>query len=280
VASRPGSGAVTTIAILHFVGGGLGLLQSFCRGANAFFLYQIGTGNMPAGPVGPGQRLPLELALFSKAPGFFASQVAMTGVGLVLDVLLIIAGIGLLSRKSWARWGSVGYGVLSLIFKLIIIVYWIAVVAPVIGKLEAEEAGKIKQDQMGQQQLHVEARTLQITQPAILGVLMIYPIVVILVMFMPSVKRYFQEDDRYGRDDDDYHDRDRYEEDYPRRSPRIDRSGQIYREDDEDDRGRRWRDDDRDRGRWRDDERDRDRGRRRDEDEEEDRPRRWRDDDR
>jgi hypothetical protein len=250
VASRPGTGAVITISILHFIGGGLGLIYSLCNGLGLIIIAQ---GAVPAAQ--PGDVNALNMFLLNNAPGYLAMQIANAAIGLVFDLLLIVAGIGLLMRGSWARYVSIGYGVLSLLVKIVMVAHVILFVNPALQKFKAQEPQKVN-DPVLRQQIQSQADMAAIVNPCTYGVMMIYPAVVILVMLMPNVGRYFQSDRRDDRED---YDRDSYEDDYPRRGSRIDRSGQIYRDDEDDDRGRR---------RWRDD------------DDEDDRRRRWRDDDR
>jgi hypothetical protein len=252
VASRPGTGAVITIAILHFVGGGLGLLQSLCSGIGLVIISQV---TLPAPP--PGQVTPLPLYLLNNAPGYLAMEVAYTAVGLVFDVVLIVAGVGLLMRRPWARYLSIGYAVMSILVKVVLFVHLLAFVAPTVQKFKAQELPKVN-DPVLREQEQTKANMDAFGSPCFRGFLTIYPAVVILIMLLPSVGRYFQPDPYDDRDDPD-----RDDDEYPRRGrSRIDRSGQIYRDDDEED------DRDRGRGRWGDEE------------EDDRRCRRWRDDDR
>jgi len=278
--SRPGSGAVITISVFHFIAGGLGLLWSMCRMLDVFLLPQMGKMAQPGDPTA------LAIYLMENAPGHFAAQTTFTFFGLLFDLMLIVSGIGLLMGKSWARYVSIVYGVISLLLKVVMIVHTFVFVLPAIDQYVAREVPKIGNPNV-RQQITTQAQASKVMFPVMYAALMIYPAIVILVMLMPSVRRYCQPhrddrdrddredyDDRRRRDDrDDYddrrrRDRDDYDDrrsrrdrdddydDRPRR-PSIDDKGQIYREDDARSGGRRREDDEeeRPRRRWGDDDR-------------------------
>ena len=114
MASRPGSGLIITVAVFHFIAGGLGLLMSLCRGINVFALMQFGQIVPKDDPAF------IDVYLANNVPGFVAVHIAYTGIGLVFDILLIVCGIGLLTRKPWSRYLTIGYGVASLLVKLVL----------------------------------------------------------------------------------------------------------------------------------------------------------------
>jgi hypothetical protein len=255
--SRPGSGIVVTVAVLHFIGGGLGLLWDLCRVLDIVMLPQV------RAMAQPGDMLSLTVYLMDNAPGFFAAQATFTVSGLIFDVLLVVAGIGLLMGRSWGRYLSFGYGGLSLLVKLALIVHILVVVIPALNTYVAVEAPKIANPTVRTNAV-AQANASKIMFPVLYGALMIYPCVVLLLMLLPAAGRYFQPG-RDDRDEDrDYDDRRRRRRDFDdedrRRDSdegddrggrsRIDRSGQIYREDEED-RGprRRWGDEDEERPR-------------------------------
>jgi hypothetical protein len=121
------------------------------------------------------------------------------------SVMLLAAGVGLLLRQGWARWLSVVYAVLSILFKIGDLVIVFAYVAP-----SWEE--HVNADQvMGQLVVAVFS--------ILLG--MAYAVAVLVVMFLPSVARSFRRErvPAYlfeDEDEDDVPDDDYDEDNYPR----------------------------------------------------------------
>jgi hypothetical protein len=103
------SGAVTTVAILNFVFGGLGLLCScgmFGLGAVSREIFQR------AAAQGNGQKLPLD-------PDMMMVIFMVLGVMyLVLAILMIIAGIGLQQRKPYGRFLTFATASLAILLAL------------------------------------------------------------------------------------------------------------------------------------------------------------------
>jgi hypothetical protein len=230
VSSRPGSGAVKTIAVLHIVAGCLGLLCSLCAVIDVIGMVKGG------GPFDEPEDVAATQHMMDNVPGYFAVQATGTGIGLVFDVMLLSAGFGLLKRQPWARRLSIAYAALSILTKLGLLVYQFALVNPVSEQLLAQQAAKMENaaeraqfQQFSPIALHAGAFGLVI--------MMVYPAIVLIVMLLPSVAAYFRaEPDRYSD----------YDDEYPRRY--RDRWG-------EDDRPRRWGDDEYGsrRGGWGDD---------------------------
>jgi hypothetical protein len=232
--------------VLNFVAGGLGLLLSLC---NVIGLVVIAQG----GGAAPNQP-DVTAHLVKNVPGYMAVQVSNTAVGLLFDLILLATGFGLLYRQVWARYALIGYGALSILVKIGLLIYQFAMINPVAVAFMDAEAAKIQNPQQ-KQGFQTGTKIGLYGGNCFMASLMIYPATVILVMLMPSVGQYFR-DGPDGREDDDrdYDDRRRrardFDDDDRGGRPRIDGSGQIYREEDEGGpRRRRWGDEDEERPR-------------------------------
>ena len=97
---RPTS--VLVIAIVNFVVAGLGLIYSLCVLAlRALLLYFEQVWPDAAEPA--DMRAYLEMRL----PGYTVIEFGYAALPLLFAVLMVVAGIGLLIMKPWARWLSV-----------------------------------------------------------------------------------------------------------------------------------------------------------------------------
>ena len=122
--------AVLVIAILHMVGGVILLLTSICGAA----MQGISANLQPAGPQAgaPGMfsQQQMQAELDKVIPGYTAVTFGQMGVSFLFGILLLIAGVGLLSMRPWARVLSIVYAVLSILNHIFSLVYALAYVVP------------------------------------------------------------------------------------------------------------------------------------------------------
>lgn len=119
---RPTS--VLVIAILHLVGAALLLLGVICGAAG-----QAVMANMKA-PGGGPDLFAQQKAMADAIPGFTAFNYAQMGISLLIGIALLVAGVGLLSMKPWARTLSIVYAAFSILNHLAELGYQFAVVVP------------------------------------------------------------------------------------------------------------------------------------------------------
>src|SRR6516162_6328253 len=135
---------ILVIAILHLVGGSLGLLSSLCGIGSLLMMNTLGSTSPPTlapptFPVRPGQ--PAQLAplpganelmkyLQDNVPGYRAFTIGSLALSFLLDIMLITAGIGLLKVQPWARWLSVVYAPISIVNRIGSFVYQLIWVLP------------------------------------------------------------------------------------------------------------------------------------------------------
>jgi hypothetical protein len=182
VRRRPAS--VLVLAILHLVGGTLGLLGSLCGIVGQV----IGPQMFAFGPSNPAQDMQKRLLQHLEAtPGYHAITWGSLVVGLVLDVLLLTAGVGLLNMRPWARILSLVYAPLSILNRLFAIVWSVAVMLPATAAFLEQNAGN---DPV------MKAAAAWGKIGGIIGAIMsaiflIYPIVVLIILNLHTVKAAF-----------------------------------------------------------------------------------------
>jgi hypothetical protein len=208
------------MGILNIIFGSLGLLCGVCAaGANAFM------GSMASGPGGPPGSLQAVLKdemqfLDKHLPGYLAVEIGR-GVGLILlSILVIVAGIGLLATKSWARWLSVFYAVLSIPLHVGWAVFELGFALPVVQQWQNEY---FRRNNMiaPPQGSNVLGGSIGVIGWTILWV--VYALILLVFMFLPGLSAAFHEgsrptrgrrDEGYEEDEDDHPDID---PDYRRR---------------------------------------------------------------
>jgi fatty acid desaturase len=210
--ARPTS--LTVLAIFHFIFGGLGLA------CGLFGLVGMATGmGRPGGGAAAtadqkevqDMQKKLEDALEKESPAYKTRQPFFAVLSLLTSVMLLVSGLGLWNMSSWARPVNLIYAALSLIHSLASLFFALAYDIPITNKVIAEMPAA------GQQ----AAMTKQIMGFAIYGAVgfivlaMIYPIITIIVMLLPSTVRAFgptSEEEDFGdqpdrREPGDYDDR-------------------------------------------------------------------------
>jgi len=189
---RPTS--VLVIAILQLVFGGLGIVCGICGAVGSGF--QDNPAFQGGGANNADQAKMKEAAKKfeektkeieeKKAPGLHVYEVAAHVMGWVLSVAMIVSGLGLLKMQRWARGLAIVYAILSLLHKIVVAVYTLAFLNPA-----AQEA---------LQQIPAEDRKVLetitnftfILGDVLIFVTMVYPIIVLIVMLLPSVARAFR----------------------------------------------------------------------------------------
>jgi hypothetical protein len=192
----------------------------------------------------------LQLHVLQNVPNLTAINVVDVVASFIMCVLLLASGVGLLQMRPWGCYLSYAYAALSILEKLVILGIQLFVVWPVVDRfLQNEPQARQPGWAFGAKIGFFGVSFLQ-------SALIIYPILILVLLLLPSVREAFRKTSkRRRRDDEDddeaeYEDRSRRgrrssrddedeEEEYPRRSRGRDRE-------DDDDRGRirRRRDDD------------------------------------
>jgi hypothetical protein len=143
-----------------------------------------------------------------KKTGNYRAIMKAQGIGtLILAFMMIASGIGLLMTQSWGRILALIYAGLSILFTVAAVLYTFAVLVPAVNEFAAgiERQG----DQMARS-MAMGVRIGIIGGGVINGLLILYPILVLILLLQPGVAAVFQGksrveepedyDDRYPRD--------------------------------------------------------------------------------
>jgi hypothetical protein len=196
---------ITVFGILNIIFGGLGLLGAICGGLATFAFAQV---TMP-GPGNPPNPIKDMLEYMDKhAPLYTTYMIFEIVIGLIMAVILIVAGIGLLKVRPWARWLSIAYAGVRLVLILVGLVLAILIFNPVLADWQADynkravPAGTPPPPSLGSG----ATNNISAALGSILGAA--YSIALLVVMFLPNVRAAFAraalpEDERNLYDDED-----------------------------------------------------------------------------
>jgi hypothetical protein len=182
--------AVLVLAILHFVGGGIGLITTLLTAGVQVMNSNRAAAAAPAPSAVTAQDLGAALTRYIEdhVPSYQALTYGQLAVSLVLDLLLLVGGVGLLNMRPWGRSLSLGYAGLSILNRLFGIVYGFAVVLPVtreylqlVARQNPRLAGAVTGGEIG----------------GIIGmvasfVFILYPIAVFIILLHPRVAAAFR----------------------------------------------------------------------------------------
>jgi hypothetical protein len=222
--------AVMTIAILHFIFGGLGLV---CGGFSALAnltggqkaLARMGTPEQQRQAEAQKRRQEVSDRVHAERVPLYRVYSTTNQVLSVLFCLAMVAsGFGLLYLQPWGRWLSVGYASLSLLANVVVLVYTVAFMNAADEEVFRRLPPQTEQEQMAYSMVR-SAGPVIACLPALLAA---YPAAVLLVMLLPSTARAFRGQaaggtrrrryvDEYDEEADDDGDED---EDRVRRRPR------------------------------------------------------------
>jgi hypothetical protein len=175
--------AVLVIAILHLVGGGLDLLGVICGGV----AQAVGNPFANTAPAGAQQaemaRLRQQIEALNPPAFVYGSLTA----NLLLDLMLLTAGIGLLWMQPWSRTLSLVYAVLAILNRLFVVVFGLVVTVPAFQAL-------IQQQGPADPNLQPFLSFMRVGMIGGLlfsGLFIIYPIVVLIILNLQHVKAAF-----------------------------------------------------------------------------------------
>lgn len=162
--SRPTS--VVVFGILNLLFGVLGLCGAAGTAAMLMFM-----------PQNPNVRNPV-LELMANSPGYRLFNQISTGLGFIVAIVLVVAGIGLLQTKSFGRTLSIGYSIYALVAGVVgLIVSFMFLMKPLLEQAQAAGGGPERAGAIG----------------GMIGgmfggcVSLIYPIVLLIFMYRRNV---------------------------------------------------------------------------------------------
>lgn len=206
---RPAS--IVVFGILNLLGGGWDLLVCLigCLG-----LLAVGMGQTPAPRPGAAPDMNSTTTyILAHAPHYKAFLTLDAGLDFLLALLLIVAGIGLLMMQGWGRWVSLAYVPLALIGRLANFVYRIAFVVPLISEFYEKGVKSGATPEAAATGAKVGAIGALVIQLAFC----LYPLLLAMVMLLPSTAEAFRPGRRKRRDRyDDLEEEDPWRETPPR----------------------------------------------------------------
>ena len=206
--ARPRPTTVTVMGILNIIFGSLFLLCTICGGV--LVLMMMNSSSMFA-INGVNVLGDMWDYLKREVPAYPAITIASLVAGLILNVLLLVAGIGLLNMQNWGRVLSLVYSVISIIDQIAMLIFTIAYVNPATQRWQQDFARRMGA-RLPPGSLSGDSTFNNITSliGGILGV--VYAIVLLIMMLRPSVAAAFGSGpppeeplaDRYGEGGDEY----------------------------------------------------------------------------
>ena len=202
---RPTS--VLVIAIFHFIFGGFGLIGALA--GLVIGILMIAQPKPPAGFVvasNPPTFADQTMYMVSNVPFWKEASLGFAVLGLALSIILLVAGIGLLSMKPWARFLSIGYAAASILLQCCSLFYTIAYVTPAqIAMYDQMPPAAGMAGAQAQSIASISKTAISVGQFAgLLG--LIYPVIVLIVMSRPKVGAAFRGETMDADDADEYED--------------------------------------------------------------------------
>jgi hypothetical protein len=177
---------VLVMAILNIVMGSLCSVSQLCTVGSLAFMSQLGNMPAPPGPQGTPNPLQEVSKMYDYVPGFYAITISYAALAIILQVVLIFAGVGLLYMRPWARWTSVGYSVAVILLSFAHMIYGIVYVQPGMERWQRDFLAKMS---VGPAPPPPPSSPIAGVASAGVGFVMniIYPIALLIVMFLPMV---------------------------------------------------------------------------------------------
>ena len=171
---RPTS--VTVFAVLGIIFGSLGVLGMLCSIPQYFGL------QLAPNPMMDGIR---------KDPLLLTVTLGSLIVGFVMSVWLLVASIGMLSLKTWARKAMVRYGIVYLVTSILSIILSLSVTNP--RMRQVTEQSMQSNAQLNTPQMKTIMRYSSYGGVCFAVVFLLWPILIIYFMSKPHVKSAFHE---------------------------------------------------------------------------------------
>ncbi len=179
--------AITVIAVLQFVFGGIGLL-SFCGDVvQAVAGNKLFTPSFGAPQAQQQQELQQSMERFIEEI-LLGPKAVRIGSNLTLSLVMIISGIGLLKLQSWGRMLSILYALLSILDKVFMAGYTALVSIPATQEFVKPIAARGLEGQS----MALVMQVLVVAMVVVSVLSMTYPIIVLIIMFRPKIVAAFR----------------------------------------------------------------------------------------
>ena len=176
--------AVLVMAILNFVFGAIAIFSVMCGGVAMLAMGSLAK-SIPAPKGGPNPLVEMT-GMFESIPGYIPYMIVGSILRLIAAIALIVAGVGLLKMRPWARWTSAGYGIFSIAIAVFDLVYTVTLVNPAMQRWQEQFIRR-------QGGVMPPGGNIGGTIGAVIGGIFAfaYPIALLIVMFLPHVSAAF-----------------------------------------------------------------------------------------
>jgi hypothetical protein len=201
---------VFVMAILHIVFGTLGFFAACCSGGGAMLLQ---FAPIPA-PWNPRESLykPMIDVLDAEAPNHLSIQLSICATEMFLLGLLIAGGIGLIGMRGWARVLVVIASILGMIVLTGSFIWAIVIFNPAGQHAQAALMESMRKNMAAQNtpmpsmDFNVNPSVQVAIQAAVSGVVMLYCVIALVTMLLPSVSEAFASSRTSESEAQDYRD--------------------------------------------------------------------------
>jgi hypothetical protein len=183
--------SITVIAVLQLVFGGIGIFLDICGGVMALSGAQNWMMPTATGPNAANMKRMQEdiQKTMDSVPASHAVQIGNFGADFAISIIMIMSGVGLLRLRPWGRLLSIVYAVASIALKIFGAVYAMAFTIPAINGYLNSHNATAPEEQFAFSIMRMTAILPLIFQL----VFMIYPIIVLIIMFRPAVAAAFRD---------------------------------------------------------------------------------------
>jgi hypothetical protein len=179
--------AVLVVAILQICFGSLGLLGSLCGGGA-----QLAGGSQVFTPPAGAQAPPdVDEMMSARVPYYTAFQAGGAVLGLISGTVMIVSAIGLLKLRPWARHLTIGYACYDIVSLILNFIFSVTVSLPVMNEVWAEMRADPKFPAQAAPIMNI-TETLTTALIYAYPVFLVYPIALLVVMFLPHVREAFR----------------------------------------------------------------------------------------
>lgn len=175
-ANRPP--AVTFVAVANMIFGVFGMLCACFKGAVMAIMASISANDPDPLLQGIGQYWEF---ILRNIPAYVPVEIGLSIYYLVISVLAIVGSIGLLSLRNWGRILSLVFGMSMILVQFADLLFFFAFVNPVLNRFEGRQNAFGGDGLMGTGFLESTSSLLAL----------IYAIVVVILLFLPTVSAAF-----------------------------------------------------------------------------------------
>lgn len=177
--------AVTFVAVANMIVGIFGILCACFNGVVMAFMASISANEPDPFLQSIGQYWDF---IVRNIPAYVPVEVSLSIYHLLISVLAIIGSIGLLSVRNWGRVLALIYGMSMIFVQFSYLLFFFAFVSPVLNRFEGRQQGVGGDGLFGTGVIEAGSSF----------VVLIYAIVIVILLFLPTVSAAFADRRRAG----------------------------------------------------------------------------------